>query len=83
MSNFSADQILTEGTVTYTVNSPSGEIRELEPIPIWAEFDLVPSSMLISQYRGHVDKSTLFAASGNLAEQTWIDLETEERRIQT
>lgn len=75
---FLSDQILTEGTVTYTVTGSLGETQELEPILIWAEFDLVPNSMLILHYRGHINKSTLFAAGGELAEQTWIDLKTVE-----
>eukprot|EP01036_Dinobryon_divergens_P030028 gene30028-39218_t len=74
----SEDQILTEGTITYTVTGSLGETQELEPIPIWAEFDLVPNSMLILHYRSHINKSTLFAAGGELAEQTWIDLKTVE-----
>lgn len=72
------DQILTEGAVTYTVTNSLGETEKLEPIPIWAEFDLVPNSMLIMHYRGHINKSTLFAAGGELAEQTWIDLKVVE-----
>lgn len=78
LNSFRIDKLVTEGEVQYTVpNASSGEAEKLDPLPIWAEFELVPQSMLVLSYRGHVNKSALFAANGDQAQQSWNHLKSE------